>query len=38
MEFAEEGGEARSGLVGGFRRDAVDFAAVASGEDEGFFE
>jgi hypothetical protein len=24
--------------VGGFGRDAVDFAAVAGGENEGFFE
>jgi hypothetical protein len=38
MEFAEEGGQAGSGLMGGFGRDAVDFAAIAGGEDEGFFE
>jgi hypothetical protein len=24
--------------VGGFGRDAVDFATIAGGEDEGFFE
>jgi hypothetical protein len=38
MEFAQEGGEAGSGFVGGFWRDAVDFAAVAGGKDQGFFE
>jgi hypothetical protein len=38
MEFAEERGEAGSGFVGGFGRDAVHFAAIAGGEDEGFFE
>ena len=38
MEFAEERGEAGSGLVGGFGGNAVDFAAIAGGEDEGFFE
>jgi hypothetical protein len=38
MEFAEEGRQAGSAFVGGFGRDAVDFAAVAGGEDERFFE
>jgi len=38
MEFAEEGREAGSALVRGFGRDAVDFAAIAGGEDQGFFE
>jgi hypothetical protein len=38
MEFAEEGREAGGALVRGFRRDAVDFAAIAGGEDQGFFE
>jgi hypothetical protein len=38
VEFAEEGREAGRGFVGGFGGDAVDFTAVAGGEDEGFFE
>jgi hypothetical protein len=38
MEFAEEGRKAGSGFVGGLGRNAVDFAAVAGGEDERFFE
>src|SRR5260221_5575566 len=38
MEFAEEGRQAGGGFVGGFGRDAVEFAAIAGGEDEGFFE
>jgi len=38
MEFAEEGRQAGSALVGGFGRNAVDFAAVAGGEDERLFE
>jgi len=38
MKFAEEGVEAGGAFVGGFGRDAVDFAAVAGGEDERFFE
>jgi hypothetical protein len=38
MEFAKERGEAGSGFVGGFGRDAVDFAPIAGGEHEGFFE
>jgi len=38
MEFAEEGIEAGCTFVGSFGRNAVDFAAVAGGEDERFFE
>jgi hypothetical protein len=38
VEFAEEGGKARSAFVRGLRRDAVEFAAVAGGQDQGFFE
>jgi hypothetical protein len=38
MEFAEKGRETEGGFVGGFRRDAVHFAAIAGGENEGFFE
>jgi hypothetical protein len=38
MKFAEEGGQAGSAFVGGFGRDAVNLAAVASREDERFFE
>ena len=38
MEFAEEGRQAWSAFVGGFGWNAVNFAAVASGEDKGFFE
>jgi hypothetical protein len=38
MEFTEKGRETGGGFVRGFGRDAVDFAAVAGGEDEGFFE
>jgi hypothetical protein len=38
MEFAEERRQAGSAFVGSFGRDAVDFAAVAGGEDERFFE
>jgi len=38
MEFAEEGRKAGCGFVGGFGRDTIDFAAVAGGEDERFFE
>jgi hypothetical protein len=38
MEFAQEGIETRGALAGSFGWDAVDFAAVAGGEDEGFFE
>jgi hypothetical protein len=38
MEFAEEGIEAGGAFVGSFGRDAVDFAAVAGGEDERFFK
>jgi hypothetical protein len=38
MEFAEEGIQAGSAFVRSFGRDAVDFAAVARGEDERFFE
>jgi hypothetical protein len=38
VEFAEKGGEAGSGFVGGFRRDSVEFAAIAGGKNEGFFE
>jgi len=38
MEFAEEGRQAGSAFVGSFGRHAVDFAAVAGGEDERFFE
>src|SRR5258705_13277043 len=38
MEFAEERGKTGSAFVTGFGRDAVDFAAIAGGEDQGFFE
>jgi len=38
MEFAEEGGQAGGGFVGGFGGHTVQFAAIAGGEDEGFFE
>jgi hypothetical protein len=38
MEFTEEGRQAGSGFVGGFRGNAVELAAIAGGEDEGFFE
>ena len=38
MEFAEERREAGSAFVAGFGRDAVDFTAIAGGEDQGFFE
>jgi hypothetical protein len=38
MEFAEEGRQAGSAFVRSFGRNAVDFAAVAGGEDERFFE
>jgi hypothetical protein len=38
MKFTEEGRKARSASVGGFRRDTVEFAAIAGGEDERFFE
>jgi hypothetical protein len=38
MEFAEERGKTWGAFVGGFGRDPVDFAAIAGGEDQGFFE
>ena len=38
MEFAEERGKTGSAFVAGFGGDAVDFAAIAGGEDQGFFE
>jgi hypothetical protein len=38
MEFAKKGREAACGLVGGFGGNAVEFAAIAGGEDEGLFE
>ena len=38
MEFAEERGQAGGSFVAGFGRDAVDLAAIAGGENEGFFE
>jgi hypothetical protein len=38
MEFAEEGRQAGSALMGSFGWNAVNFAAVAGGEDERFFE
>jgi hypothetical protein len=38
MEFAEERGKTGSAFVAGFGRDAVDFTAIAGGEDQGFFE
>jgi hypothetical protein len=38
MKFAEEGGKAGGGFVGSFRRDAVELAAIAGGENQGFFE
>ena len=38
MEFAEERGKTGSAFVAGFGRDTIDFAAIAGGEDQGFFE
>jgi hypothetical protein len=38
MEFAEERRKARGAFVGGFGRDAIDFAAITGGEDQRFFE
>jgi hypothetical protein len=38
MKFAEERGKAGGGFVGSFRRDAIEFAAIAGGEDQGLFE
>jgi hypothetical protein len=38
MEFAEEGGQAGSALVGSFGRNTVNLATVTGGEDERFFE
>jgi len=38
MEFAEKAGEPGSGFAHGFGRDAVDFAAIAGGKDQRFFE
>ena len=38
MEFAEERGKTGSAFVAGFGGNAVDFAAIASGEDQGFFK
>ena len=38
VEFAEERGEAGGGFVGRFGRDTVDFAAIAGGKDQRFFE
>jgi hypothetical protein len=38
VELAKERREAGSGFVGGFGRDAVDFAAIAGGKDQGLFE
>jgi len=38
MEFAEERGKTGGAFVAGFGRDAVDFTAIAGGEDQGFFE
>jgi len=38
MEFAEERGKTGSAFVAGFGRDAVDFAAIAGGKDQRFFE
>jgi hypothetical protein len=38
VEFAEEGGKARSAFVRGLRGDPVEFATIAGGEDQGFFE
>jgi hypothetical protein len=38
MEFAEEGRQDGSAFMDSFGRNAVNFAAVAGGEDERFFE
>jgi hypothetical protein len=38
VKFAEEGGKAGGAFVGSFGWDAVEFAAIAGGEDQGFFE
>ena len=38
MEFAEERGKTGGAFVAGFGRNAVDFTAIAGGEDQGFFE
>ncbi len=38
VKFAEEGRKAWGTVVRSFRRHAVEFAAVAGGEDQGFLE
>src|SRR5713226_3206981 len=38
VKFAEERRKSRRAFVGGFRGNAIDFAAVAGGEDQGFLE
>ena len=38
VEFAQERCEALEAVVRGLGRDAVDFAAIAGGEDERFIE
>jgi hypothetical protein len=38
VKFAEERGKARGAFVGSFRGNAVKFAAIAGGQDQGFFE
>jgi hypothetical protein len=38
MEFAEERGKTGRAFVAGFGRNAVDFAAIAGGKDQRFFE
>jgi hypothetical protein len=38
VKFAKEGRKFRGAFVGGFRRDAIEFAAIAGGEHQGFLE
>ena len=38
VEFAEECGDGSKAVLRGLGRNAVDFAAIAGGEDERFFE
>jgi hypothetical protein len=38
MEFAQEGRKARSAFAQSLGRHTIDFAAIAGGKDQGFFE
>ena len=38
VKFAEERGKTGRAFVGGFRGNAVELAAIAGGEDQGFFQ